>query len=71
MVLVDVVGGDNWLVWIDLFECGGCYICLGVIVGLMVFFDLCMFYLCDLMFIGLIVIDLEVMFNLVCYIESK
>lgn len=70
-VLADVVGGDNWPVWIDLLERGGRYTCSGAIAGPMVSFDLRTFYLRDLTFTGSTVIDPEVMPNLVRYIESK
>lgn len=70
-VVADVVGGDNWAVWIDLLARGGRYTCSGAIAGPMVAMDLRTFYLRDLTFTGSTVIDPQVMPNLVRYIENK
>jgi NADPH:quinone reductase-like Zn-dependent oxidoreductase len=51
-------------------ERGGRYTCSGAIAGPMVELDLRTLYLRDLTFTGSTVIDLEVMPNLVGYIES-
>lgn len=69
-VLTDVVGGDDWPTMIDVLERGGRYACSGAIAGPMVTLDLRTFYLRDLTFAGSTVIDLEVMPNLVGYIEA-
>lgn len=70
-VVADVVGGENWPVWIDRLERGGRYTCSGAIAGPMVSLDLRTFYLRDLTFTGSTVIDPEVMPNLVRYIENN
>lgn len=69
-VVADVVGGPYWPTLIDILERGGRYTCSGAIAGPMVEFDLRTFYLRDLIFTGSTVIDLEVMPNLVRYIEA-
>jgi NADPH:quinone reductase-like Zn-dependent oxidoreductase len=69
-VLADVVGGPAWPGLIDVLERGGRYTCSGAIAGPMVELDLRTLYLRDLTFTGSTVIDLEVMPNLVGYIES-
>ena len=69
-VVADVVGGPLWPTLIDVLERGGRYTCSGAIAGPMVGFDLRTFYLRDLTFTGSTVIDLEVMPNLVRYIEE-
>jgi NADPH:quinone reductase-like Zn-dependent oxidoreductase len=68
-VLADVVGGPAWPGLIDVLERGGRYTCSGAIAGPMVELDLRTFYLRDLTFTGSTVIDLEVMPNLIGYIE--
>ncbi|GGX65460.1 alcohol dehydrogenase [Tateyamaria omphalii] len=68
-VLADVVGGAYWPTMIDVLERGGRYTCSGAIAGPIVEMDLRTFYLRDLTFTGSTVIDLEVMPNLVQYIE--
>jgi NADPH:quinone reductase-like Zn-dependent oxidoreductase len=69
-VLADVVGGPAWPGLVDVLERGGRYTCSGAIAGPMVELDLRTLYLRDLTFTGSTVIDLEVMPNLVGYIES-
>ncbi|WP_299698670.1 alcohol dehydrogenase family protein [uncultured Tateyamaria sp.] len=69
-VLADVVGGDYWPTMVDVLERGGRYTCSGAIAGPIVEMDLRTFYLRDLTFTGSTVIDLEVMPNLVRYIEQ-
>lgn len=69
-VLADVVGGAYWPTMIDVLERGGRYTCSGAIAGPIVEMDLRTFYLRDLTFTGSTVIDLEVMPNLVRYIEQ-
>ncbi len=69
-VVADVVGGPHWPTLIDILERGGRYTCSGAIAGPMVEFDLRTFYLRDLTFTGSTVIDVEVMQNLVRYIEA-
>ena len=69
-VVADVVGGDYWPHLIDVLERGGRYTCSGAIAGPMVALDLRTFYLRDLTFTGSTVIDLDVMPNLVRYIEA-
>jgi NADPH:quinone reductase-like Zn-dependent oxidoreductase len=69
-VLADVVGGPAWPGLVDMLERGGRYTCSGAIAGPMVELDLRTLYLRDLTFTGSTVIDLEVMPNLVGYIES-
>jgi hypothetical protein len=69
-VLADVVGGPAWPGLIDILERGGRYTCSGAIAGPMVTLDLRTFYLRDLTFTGSTVIDLEVMPNLIRYIEA-
>ncbi|WP_299046272.1 alcohol dehydrogenase family protein [uncultured Tateyamaria sp.] len=69
-VLADVVGGTYWPTMIDVLERGGRYTCSGAIAGPMVTLDLRTLYLRDLTFAGSTVIDLEVMPNLVRYIEA-
>ena len=68
-VLADVVGADNWPQRVSWLARGGRYVCSGAIAGPMVELDLRTMYLRDLTFIGSTVIDLEVMPNLVRYIE--
>ena len=69
-VVADVVGGDRWPDLIDVLERGGRYTCSGAIAGPMVSLDLRTLYLRDLTFTGSTVIDLDVMQNLVRYIEA-
>ena len=69
-VVADVVGGDDWPAWIDVLARGGRYTCSGAIAGPMVGLDLRTMYLRDLTFTGSTVIDLEVMPNLIRYIED-
>ena len=69
-VVADVVGGPFWATLIDVLERGGRYTCSGAIAGPMVELDLRTLYLRDLTFTGSSVIDLEVMPNLVRYIEA-
>ncbi|MEX0367721.1 MAG: alcohol dehydrogenase family protein [Ruegeria sp.] len=69
-VLADVVGGDYWPTMVDVLERGGRYTCSGAIAGPMVTLDLRTLYLRDLTFTGSTVIDLDVMPNLVRYIED-
>lgn len=69
-VVADVVGGPYWPTLIDVLERGGRYTCSGAIAGPMVELDLRTFYLRDLTFTGSTVIDLEVMPNLIRYIEE-
>lgn len=69
-VVADVVGGPYWPTLIDVLERGGRYTCSGAIAGPMVGLDLRTFYLRDLTFTGSTVIDLEVMPNLIRYIEE-
>ena len=69
-VVADIVGGPYWPSLIDILERGGRYTCSGAIAGPMVEFDLRTFYLRDLTFTGSTVIDLDVMPNLVRYIEA-
>ena len=69
-VVADVVGGPYWPTLIDVLERGGRYTCSGAIAGPMVELDLRTFYLRDLTFTGSTVITLEVMPNLVQYIEN-
>lgn len=69
-VVADVVGGPYWPSLIDILERGGRYTCSGAIAGPMVELDLRTFYLRDLTFTGSTVIDLNVMPNLVRYIEA-
>ncbi|WP_375281744.1 alcohol dehydrogenase family protein [Pseudooctadecabacter sp.] len=68
-VVADVVGGPYWPTLIDILERGGRYTCSGAIAGPMVQLDLRTFYLRDLTFVGSTVIPLEVMPNLIRYIE--
>jgi NADPH:quinone reductase-like Zn-dependent oxidoreductase len=69
-VLADIVGGPDWPQLIDVLERGGRYTCSGAIAGPMVKLDLRTLYLRDLTFAGSTVIDLDVMPNLVRYIEA-
>ena len=69
-VVADVVGGPFWPNVIDVLERGGRYTCSGAIAGPIVEFDLRTFYLRDLTFTGSTVIDVQVMTNLVRYIEA-
>ncbi len=69
-VLADVVGGAAFPDLLDTLVRGGRYTCSGAIAGPMVDLDLRTFYLRDLTFTGSTVIDLEVMPNLIRYIES-
>lgn len=69
-VLADVVGGPAFGTLLDVLERGGRYTCSGAIAGPMVELDLRTFYLRDLTFTGSTVIDLEVMPNLIRYIEE-
>ncbi|MCO4846869.1 MAG: alcohol dehydrogenase family protein [Yoonia sp.] len=68
-VVADVVGGPYWPSLIDVLERGGRYTCSGAIAGPMVALDLRTFYLRDLTFTGSTVVPLEVMPNIVRYIE--
>jgi len=69
-VVADVVGGPYWPNLIGILERGGRYTCSGAIAGPMVELDLRTFYLRDLTFTGSTVIPLEVMPNIVRYIED-
>lgn len=69
-VVADVVGGPFWPTLIDVLERGGRYTCSGAIAGPIVELDLRTLYLHDLTFTGSTVIDLEVMPNLIRYIEE-
>jgi NADPH:quinone reductase-like Zn-dependent oxidoreductase len=69
-VVADVVGGAFWAKLIDVLDRGGRYVCSGAIAGPMVDLDLRTLYLRDLTLIGSTVIDLDVMANLVRYIEA-
>ncbi len=69
-VVADVVGGPYWPQLINILERGGRYTCSGAIAGPIVDLDLRTLYLRDLTFTGSTVIDVEVMRNLVRYIES-
>ncbi|MEM7188290.1 MAG: alcohol dehydrogenase family protein [Pseudomonadota bacterium] len=69
-VVADVVGGDYWPNLIEVLERGGRYVCSGAIAGPLVDLDLRTFYLRDLTLLGSTIIDLEVMANLVSYIEK-
>ncbi len=69
-VVADVVGGPYWPNLIDILDRGGRYTCSGAIAGPMVDLDLRTLYLRDLTFTGSTVIDLEVMPNLIRYIEA-
>ena len=70
-VVADIVGGPDWPRLIDVLERGGRYTCSGAIAGPMVELDLRTLYLRDLTFSGSTVIDLDVMPNLVRYIEAS
>ena len=70
-VIADVVGADNWSQRLTYLARGGRYVCSGAIAGPMVELDLRTLYLRDLSFIGSTVIGLEVMANLVRYIERE
>ena len=69
-VVADIVGGPDWPRLIDVLDRGGRYTCSGAIAGPMVELDLRTLYLRDLTFTGSTVIDLDVMPNLVRYIEA-
>jgi len=69
-VVADVVGGPAFGTVLDVLERGGRYTCSGAIAGPMVELDMRTFYLRDLTFTGSTVIDLEVMPNLIRYIEE-
>jgi NADPH:quinone reductase-like Zn-dependent oxidoreductase len=69
-VVADVVGGPYWPKLIDVLDRGGRYTCSGAIAGPMVDLDLRTLYLRDLTFTGSTVIDLDVMPNLIGYIEA-
>jgi len=69
-VLADVVGGPAFPALLDTLARGGRYTCSGAIAGPLVELDLRTFYLRDLTFTGSTVIDLEVMPNLIRYIEA-
>jgi len=70
-VVADIVGGPDWPRLIDVLDRGGRYTCSGAIAGPMVELDLRTLYLRDLTFTGSTVIDLDVMPNLVRYIEAS
>ena len=69
-VVADIVGGYYWPTLIDVLARGGRYVCSGAIAGPMVELDLRTLYLRDLSFFGSTVIDLDVMPNLIGYIEA-
>ena len=69
-VIADVVGADNWSQRLSYLARGGRYVCSGAIAGPIVELDLRTMYLRDLSLIGSTVIDLEVMPNLIRYIEQ-
>lgn len=69
-VVADIVGGPYWPTLIDVLDRGGRYTCSGAIAGPMVDLDLRTLYLRDLTFTGSTVIDLDVMPNLIGYIEA-
>jgi len=69
-VVADIVGGPYWPPLIDVLERGGRYTCSGAIAGPMVQLDLRTLYLRDLTLVGSTVIDLDVMPNLIRYIET-
>ena len=68
-VVADVVGGDYWSTLISSLVRGGRYTCAGAIAGPIVEFDLCTFYLRDLVFTGATVVPRGVFADLVGYIE--
>lgn len=70
-VVADVVGGNDWPMFIDALERGGRYVCAGAIAGPMVSFDLRTFYLRDLSMFGATVPVPALFADLVSYIEAR
>ena len=68
-VVADVVGGADFMPYIDCLERGGRYTCAGAIAGPIVDFDLRSFYLKDLTFTGATIIPVGMFADLVGYIE--
>ena len=69
-VVADVVGGENFPLWLDLLARGGRYVTSGAIAGPVVELDLRTLYLKDLELWGATVMPREVFVNLVKLIEQ-
>ena len=70
-VVVDLVGGTNWPVLLDVMRRGGRYITAGAIAGPIVDLDLRSLYLKDLTLKGSTWQDIEPFENLISYIENN
>ncbi len=70
-VVIDVVGGSDWPVLLDVLTRGGRYVTSGAIAGPCVDLDLRTLYLRDLTLFGCTVQDDSVFTNLVSYIERN
>jgi NADPH:quinone reductase-like Zn-dependent oxidoreductase len=70
-VVVDVVGGDNFKLWIECLRPGGRYLTSGAIAGPIVELDLRLLYLKDLALIGATELPATVFENLIKYIENE
>ena len=70
-VVVDVVGGENFSVWIDCLRPGGRYLTSGAIAGPIVELDLRSLYLKDLALIGATEVPADVFENVIRYIENN
>ena len=68
--VVDLVGGNNWPVLLELLKRGGRYITSGAIAGPIVGLDLRTLYLKDLSILGATYQDKVVFRNLISYIEN-
>jgi len=68
-VVADIVGGDNFLPWLDALRRGGRYVTSGAIAGPVVELDLRTLYLNDLELYGATVYEPQVFADLVGYIE--
>ena len=70
-VVVDVVGGDNFKLWVKCLRPGGRYLTSGAIAGPIVELDLRLLYLKDLTLIGATELPAAVFESLIGYIENK
>ncbi len=68
-VVADVVGGDDFVGWLEVLKRGGKYVTSGAIAGPMVDLDLRTLYLNDLELYGATIFQTEVFADLVGYIE--
>ena len=70
-VVIDVVGGEYFPVWINALRPGGRYVASGAIAGPIVELDMRSFYLKDLTLIGATHLPADIFLKLVDHIENK